>query len=528
MIPKLLTGAGIAGLVDYVTRDKPRPDDPRPSTAKRVEHVESLGLPGASPDVMTRCMQGLTADQRAIKQRAGTSTRGRKLREPYGHLILSTPADQPLTVEELREAARGALAAIGITERHYGLLAVHNDTTHRHAHVTFSRIDPETGRAAKLDNSKLALSRWAHEWERQHGGIVVLGRDPETRAQPRQARDAIGRLHIRTPDELREWRALYREQKETRTPQRVAKRQRAALNRRQNGRRIEQEGQRVDRFEAAAAAPLAASTRPRGSGDPRRRRRGDPARSRSRRPTDAASTASRVTRRPPRRAARDLRAIAVPTPDRRRQHPPPRVRPTPEAPARDLRAIAVPTPDRCRQPFRCPVSLVPPRPRGEVAQGVDEVRCGVAHVAMGEERATNGGRGPGETTRGLRDAGAGAPAGMLPPGVGIDAKHDEAKGRTAAPARPRAARRPRTTGHRGPRAATTAKAGSNRGGARVDPPRDIAVQGILAGHSSAESPSGPTESPCTGRTGRRALRVAPGRERPTWATSCNAGCTCGR
>ena len=115
MIAKIHTGRGIAPLVDYVTHDAPaRGDDERPTTADRVAHVESIGLPGVAPETMTRCMQGLTADQRSIKVRAGTSTRGRTLRDPYTHLIISWPPDQTPTTEEATAAAREALAAVGI------------------------------------------------------------------------------------------------------------------------------------------------------------------------------------------------------------------------------------------------------------------------------------------------------------------------------------------------------------------------------------------------------------------------------
>lgn len=396
MIDKLLTGKGIAGIIDYITHDKPGPNNPQPVTADRILHTESLGIPGADPYTMTRCMQGLTADQRDIKIRAGVSTRGRKLTEPYGHIILSAPAGQKLTVDDFREAARGALQSVGISERHYGFLSIHADTDYDHCHVGFSRVDPATGKAATLSHAHRHLSRWARDWEREHGGIVVRGRDPESRAQPRQTRDAIGRLQIRTPEERVEWHDLMRRQREERTPLRVARQERAQLSRQQTARRLTAEGQKVDTIEAAIGRT------PRYRQPPR-------------------------VRPAPEQPARNLRAVPVPTPDRERKPLRSRVQSVPEQPARDLRAIPVPTPDRERKPFRCPVSLVPPRSRGGVAQGEDEVRDEVAHVAKGES-GPNGGRGPGETTRGLRDAGAGAPAGMTPPGVGIDAKHDEAKG----------------------------------------------------------------------------------------------------
>ena len=43
-------------------------------------------------DLMVRAMQGLTADAPALKTLAGISARGRKLKKPYTHIVLSWPA----------------------------------------------------------------------------------------------------------------------------------------------------------------------------------------------------------------------------------------------------------------------------------------------------------------------------------------------------------------------------------------------------------------------------------------------------
>lgn len=94
-------------------------------------------------------MQGVTADQAAIKRRAGSSTRGRKLNQPYGHLVLSWPPSQSPTDEEELGAVREALDTIGVSRDCYGVVARHRDTNHAHTHVAFSRIDPSSGIAAK-------------------------------------------------------------------------------------------------------------------------------------------------------------------------------------------------------------------------------------------------------------------------------------------------------------------------------------------------------------------------------------------
>ena len=66
----------------------------------------------------------------------------------------------------------GSLEALGL-EGHEALIVAHDDTRHRHVHVVANRVDPETGKAAKLGNSKLRRSRWAEGYEREQGRIRV-------------------------------------------------------------------------------------------------------------------------------------------------------------------------------------------------------------------------------------------------------------------------------------------------------------------------------------------------------------------
>ena len=63
-----------------------------------------------------------------------------------------------------------SLEALGL-DGHEALIVAHDDTRHPHVHVVANRVDPETGKAAKLGNSKLRLSRWAEGYEREQGRI---------------------------------------------------------------------------------------------------------------------------------------------------------------------------------------------------------------------------------------------------------------------------------------------------------------------------------------------------------------------
>ena len=218
MIPRIIgSGRGIAGMVSYITHDQTSADNRRPTTAERVAWTACLGIPTEDTELMVRAMQGLTADAPALKALAGISARGRKLRNPYTHLVLSWPegAEAP-PQREMLSAIAGALDSIGLDDRHYAVCAAHTDTACPHVHVAVSRVDPETGRAVNLDKGATKrLSRWAEQYERQHGGIVVPTRVERREAQaarrdlkrccrkggmPRnQARATVARLHPRPP-----------------------------------------------------------------------------------------------------------------------------------------------------------------------------------------------------------------------------------------------------------------------------------------------------------------------------------------
>ncbi len=207
------SGRGIAGMAAYLTHDQTSPANRRPTTSDRVAWTACLGIPTEDTELMVRAMQGLTADAPVLKTRAGISARGRKLKNPYTHLVLSWPegAEAPAK-QEMLSAVAGALDSLGLDHRHYAVCAAHTDTGCPHVHVAVSRVDPETGRAVNLDKGATRrLSRWAEQYERDHGGIVVPGRVERREARaarrglerrcrrsgmpPNQARSTATRLH---------------------------------------------------------------------------------------------------------------------------------------------------------------------------------------------------------------------------------------------------------------------------------------------------------------------------------------------
>ena len=98
------------------------------------------------------------------------SAAGRKLAKPVVHYTLSWAKDESPDRAEMNRAADQTLKALGL-ERHQALIVAHRDTDHPHLHVVANRVDPETGKAAKLGNDRLKLANWAERWERDRGGI---------------------------------------------------------------------------------------------------------------------------------------------------------------------------------------------------------------------------------------------------------------------------------------------------------------------------------------------------------------------
>ena len=75
------------------------------------------------------------------------------------HYSLSWAQEETPDRREMSRAVDGSLEALGL-EGHEALIVAHEDTRHPHVHVIANRVDPETGKTAKLGNSKLRLSRW--------------------------------------------------------------------------------------------------------------------------------------------------------------------------------------------------------------------------------------------------------------------------------------------------------------------------------------------------------------------------------
>ena len=206
MIPKINgLGRSFAGVAAYCLHDAPEPDERRPRTSERVGWADTRNLATFRPERAARLMAATAKAAPDLKRLAGGSRGGRKLAKPVLHYSLSWAQDETPDKREMSRAVDGSLGALGL-EGHEALIVAHEDTRHPHVHVIANRVDPETGKAAALSNSKLRLSRWAEGYEREQGRIRC-----ERRVENNERR-RTGREVLRPAGErLRHWARVRRE-----------------------------------------------------------------------------------------------------------------------------------------------------------------------------------------------------------------------------------------------------------------------------------------------------------------------------
>jgi Ti-type conjugative transfer relaxase TraA len=195
-------GGGLSGCVRYVMGEGRDPDSKqlRPAAANdesRVAWISGQGFgvwtPQTRADVetMRRMMEFDARPENQISQT-------RKCEKDVLHLILSWRTGETPTRDEMEQAAKEALAAVGM-EKARAVFVAHSDTPHAHLHIVASRIDPETGRAFRDSYTNYKWQKWALEWEREHGNVQCLKREQRSQLQAAIAeRNAAAVLDLMT------------------------------------------------------------------------------------------------------------------------------------------------------------------------------------------------------------------------------------------------------------------------------------------------------------------------------------------
>lgn len=144
-------------------------------TSERVAftHGENLHSQNAERALTEMAFVALNADR--LKEQAGVEKAGRKGEYPVYHYSLSWHPDQQPTREDMIEAGRSSLKALGL-EGYQAMMIAHHDEPHAHLHLLVNRVHPDTGKMVNLDFDKMRLSRWAEAHEKEHGRIYCAQR----------------------------------------------------------------------------------------------------------------------------------------------------------------------------------------------------------------------------------------------------------------------------------------------------------------------------------------------------------------
>ena len=205
-------GRSFGGVTDYCLHDPRMPGEGHhPESAERVEWTETRNLATEQGERAARIMTATAEASPELKRLAGGAATGRKLEKPVCHYSLNWAKEEKPDRQEMRRAAEGSLKALGM-ERHQALIVSHRDGQ-PHVHVIANRVDPESGKAAGLNRSKLKLSKWAEEYERGQGKIRCPQRERNNarRGQGKRVQDRVSRP---TGRHRREEMSPQREQRE--------------------------------------------------------------------------------------------------------------------------------------------------------------------------------------------------------------------------------------------------------------------------------------------------------------------------
>jgi Ti-type conjugative transfer relaxase TraA len=199
MITRCVVGRGVTGAVRYILGEGRDPEsgelaDLGLGDESRVDWIGGINFgfeieTREDADLARRIMEFDALNQ---------ASRTKQCEKDCVHLALGwRPGEMP-TREEMEAAAKGALKALGM-ENAKAIFAAHNDESYSHLHIVASKIDPATGRAYNLIGNYFKLSKWAQEYEREHGGIVCLRREDANRMRDAiAARDAGAVLEAMT------------------------------------------------------------------------------------------------------------------------------------------------------------------------------------------------------------------------------------------------------------------------------------------------------------------------------------------
>jgi hypothetical protein len=116
----------------------------------------------------------VASDLKGAMVEAGAIAKGTRCRQPVFSLSLNPPKDAQASIGDLMDAADRAEAALGLQGQPRAIV-IHEKSGRQHAHVVWSRIDPESMKAINLPHFKNRLKELSkelyleHEWSLPEG-----------------------------------------------------------------------------------------------------------------------------------------------------------------------------------------------------------------------------------------------------------------------------------------------------------------------------------------------------------------------
>ncbi len=165
MVPKIhRSGSNFKGVTAYLSHDQGKA-----KTTERVAWTMTGNLRTNDIEKASRIMAFTALNAEEIKRESGISSAGRKSAgKPVSHHSLSWGLDENPSPEHMKRTALDYIKSQGAEDHQYYIIA-HNETDHRHVHIVMNLVSPSTGKLLDTGFSKNKASRWALEYEKQHG-----------------------------------------------------------------------------------------------------------------------------------------------------------------------------------------------------------------------------------------------------------------------------------------------------------------------------------------------------------------------
>ncbi len=139
-------------------------------TSERVAFTHTENVPTNDPHKAVKWMAWTAMNAEELKRQAGSGANGRACSKPVFTFSLAWHPEEEPKKWEMIGAGRRALVALGLQE-HETVMVSHSDRAHPHLHLIVNVVHPETGKASSLSYSRIKLSKWAENYERERGKI---------------------------------------------------------------------------------------------------------------------------------------------------------------------------------------------------------------------------------------------------------------------------------------------------------------------------------------------------------------------